>query len=127
MKAESPPAKGSRANGASSPQKGRRKYSWYFEYRHPVLHLEKSSRRGNLVIMDRPLKISEITTLVKDLLEQAFGQATLEGEISNFRPSGAGHCYFTLKDESSAISAVMFRGRARSLSRAAGRSAGSRH
>ncbi len=66
--------------------------------------------------MDRPLKISEITTLVKDLLEQAFGQVTLEGEISNFRPSGAGHCYFTLKDDSSAISAVMFRGKARSLS-----------
>lgn len=66
--------------------------------------------------MERPLKISEITTMVKDLLEQAFGQVTLEGEISNFRPSGAGHCYFTLKDESSAISAVMFRGKARSLS-----------
>ena len=82
----------------------------------PSFILRNLPRRGNLVIMDRPLKISEITTLIKDLLEQAFGQVTLEGEISNFRPSGAGHCYFTLKDESSAISAVMFRGRARSLS-----------
>ncbi len=66
--------------------------------------------------MERPLKISEITNLVKELLEQAFGRVTLEGEISNFRPSGAGHCYFTLKDETSAISAVMFRGKAGGLS-----------
>lgn len=66
--------------------------------------------------MERPLKISEITSLVKEILEQSFGQVSLEGEISNFRPSGAGHCYFTLKDESSAISAVMFRGKAAHLS-----------
>ncbi len=33
----------------------------------------------------------------------------IEGEISNFRPSAAGHWYFTLKDEHAQISAVMFK------------------
>ena len=33
----------------------------------------------------------------------------LRGEISNFRPTSAGHWYFTLKDDRSRISCVMFR------------------
>ncbi len=33
----------------------------------------------------------------------------LRGEISNFRAYPSGHCYFSLKDESSVIRAVMFR------------------
>ena len=67
------------------------------------------------MISDRPLRIAEITSLVKEILEGAFPQVTVEGEISNYRPSSAGHCYFTLKDESSAISAVMFKGKTRNL------------
>jgi len=64
---------------------------------------------------DRTLKIAEITSLIKEILEGSFPNVTLEGEISNARPSSAGHLYFTLKDETSAISAVMFKGRARLL------------
>ena len=56
-------------------------------------------------------KVSEITSLIKTTLESSFGYVEVEGELSNFRASGAGHLYFTLKDESAAISAVMFRGR----------------
>ncbi|ULQ60136.1 exodeoxyribonuclease VII large subunit [Brucepastera parasyntrophica] len=63
----------------------------------------------------KPLKISEITASIKNLLENSFGTVLLEGEISNFRPSSTGHLYFTLKDESSAISAVMFKGKSRYL------------
>lgn len=33
----------------------------------------------------------------------------LRGEISNFRPTSAGHWYFTLKDDRSRVSCVMFR------------------
>lgn len=64
----------------------------------------------------KPLKIAEITSLIKEILEGAFPSVVLEGEISNFRPSSAGHLYFTLKDATSAISAVMFRGKSRFLS-----------
>lgn len=64
----------------------------------------------------KPLKIAEITSLIKEILEGSFPSITLEGEISNCRPSSTGHLYFTLKDETSAISAVMFKGKSRYLS-----------
>ena len=59
--------------------------------------------------------VSSITALIKQTLEGAYAGVEVEGEISNFRPSGAGHLYFTLKDENAALSAVMFRGRANRL------------
>ncbi len=64
----------------------------------------------------RSFSVSQITGLIKDLLEQTLPNVTVEGEISNFRPSSAGHCYFSLKDEAALLSAVMFRGRLASLS-----------
>jgi len=39
----------------------------------------------------------------------------IKGEISNFKTYPSGHSYFTLKDETSQIPAVMFKGRKRSL------------
>lgn len=59
--------------------------------------------------------IGQLTDLIKSTLEAGFPVVTVEGEISNFRPSSAGHCYFTLKDEHAMIQAVMFRGRASAL------------
>ncbi|MDA3811452.1 MAG: exodeoxyribonuclease VII large subunit [Spirochaetaceae bacterium] len=53
--------------------------------------------------------VSEVTASIKMLLEARFPQILMEGEISNFRPSSAGHCYFTLKDQQSMIQAVIFR------------------
>ena len=67
------------------------------------------------MISAKPLKIAEITSLIKEILEGSFPSLTLEGEISNFRPSSTGHLYFTLKDDTSAISAVMFKGKSRYL------------
>ncbi len=55
--------------------------------------------------------VSQITSLVKEVLESTLMHITIEGEISNFRPASSGHWYFTLKDERAAISAVMFRNR----------------
>lgn len=62
-----------------------------------------------------PLSVTELTCRIKELLEERFYAVDAEGEISNFRPSSSGHFYFTLKDDSSAISAVMFRGKAKRL------------
>ncbi len=59
--------------------------------------------------------VSELTELIKRTLETQVGEVTLEGEVSNLRASGAGHIYFTLKDEGAMISAVMFRSRAAKL------------
>lgn len=62
---------------------------------------------------DRPIwSVSELTQAIKGELENAFPSVSVEGEISNCRPSGAGHVYFTLKDSGAVISAALFRGRA---------------
>ena len=64
---------------------------------------------------DTVFTVTNLTSLIRDLLEGTFSNITLEGEISNYRPNASGHLYFTLKDEGAQISAVMFRGRALSL------------
>ena len=64
---------------------------------------------------DTIFTVTNLTSLIRDLLEGTFSNITLEGEISNYRPNASGHLYFTLKDEGAQISAVMFRGRAMSL------------
>ncbi|MBU4271387.1 MAG: exodeoxyribonuclease VII large subunit [Planctomycetes bacterium] len=58
----------------------------------------------------RPLSVSELTAQIKDLLEAAFPEVWVAGEISNFARPQSGHCYLTLKDDRSQIRAVMWRG-----------------
>ena len=57
------------------------------------------------------LTVSELTRQVKSLIEMGVGRVWVAGEISNWRVSPAGHAYFTLKDEKSQLSAVMFKGK----------------
>ena len=64
---------------------------------------------------DTVFTVSQLTALIKELIEGSFPSLTLEGEISNFRPNTSGHLYFTLKDSAAQISAVMFKSRAASL------------
>ena len=49
------------------------------------------------------------------MLERRFVDIWVEGEISNFKASTAGHLYFTLKDDRAQLSAVCFRNNARLL------------
>lgn len=60
--------------------------------------------------------VSQITDLIKEILETSFHNIVIEGEISNWKPSAAGHIYFTLKDNNAQIKAVIFRGAAYKLS-----------
>ncbi|MBN2144492.1 MAG: exodeoxyribonuclease VII large subunit [Candidatus Aureabacteria bacterium] len=53
--------------------------------------------------------VSQITRLIKETLEKGFPGVWIEGEISNFKRASTGHVYFTLKDDVSQISVVMFR------------------
>ncbi len=62
------------------------------------------------------LTVSDLTEIIKELLEGALPLISVEGEISNYRPSSTGHLYFTLKDEHASISAVLFKGKSRYLS-----------
>jgi exodeoxyribonuclease VII large subunit len=52
--------------------------------------------------------VSEITRIVREVLEGRIGEVWVEGEISNYRKQSSGHHYFTLKDDRSQIPCVMF-------------------
>lgn len=58
------------------------------------------------------LSVSELTGQIKRLLEQGIGLVWVSGEISNFSSQRSGHMYFALKDASSQLSCVLFRGEA---------------
>ncbi|MBM4176290.1 MAG: exodeoxyribonuclease VII large subunit [Ignavibacteria bacterium] len=61
--------------------------------------------------MTKIYTVSELNQSIKFTLESSYGWLDVEGEISNFRPYSSGHWYFSLKDETSQISCVMWRGR----------------
>ena len=77
------------------------------------------THEGKMNAADLPqnivFSVSQITDLIKEILETSFRTITIEGEISNWRPSAAGHIYFTLKDNAAQIKAVIFRGAAMRL------------
>jgi len=52
--------------------------------------------------------VGELTRRITGLLEEGIGMVWVEGEISNLRRQSSGHCYFTLKDEDSQLSCVLF-------------------
>jgi len=59
--------------------------------------------------------VTELSLQIRDMLERRFIDVWVEGELSNFKASTAGHLYFTLKDDRSQMSAVCFRTAARLL------------
>ncbi|MCT4795565.1 exodeoxyribonuclease VII large subunit [Exiguobacterium alkaliphilum] len=67
--------------------------------------------------MANPLPVSEVVRYVKRQLDgdPVLQQVAVIGEISNFKRYASGHCYFTLKDESSRMKAVMFARDAKTL------------
>jgi len=66
--------------------------------------------------LDRRIwSVRDLVAAVRTHIEREYGDAWVEGEISNFRAHDSGHLYFTLKDQNSQIRAVMFRSQARLL------------
>src|SRR5271156_5141767 len=65
------------------------------------------------VSAQNPISITDLTSTIRELLETGLGEIWVAGEISNFRAPGSGHLYFTLKDETATLSAVMFQREAR--------------
>jgi len=61
------------------------------------------------------LSVSGLTEQIKGLLQESFSHVLVEGELSRITFHNSGHIYFTLKDSTSSISAVMFRGNASKL------------
>lgn len=61
--------------------------------------------------------VTQLTSAIKSCLEPRFRDILVQGEISNFKQQSSGHLYFSLKDNSSQISAVLFKGNTYKLSR----------
>jgi exodeoxyribonuclease VII large subunit len=61
------------------------------------------------------LSVSELAGALKRTIESTFGLVRVRGEISGFKRHASGHCYFTLKDDSACIDAVIWRSSAVSL------------
>ncbi len=55
------------------------------------------------------LSVSELASVLKRTVEDAFGQVRVRGEISGFKRHASGHCYFTLKDQDACLDAVIWR------------------
>lgn len=69
----------------------------------------------NLFPEKRILTVSQLTALVRGVLEENFEHVWVEGEISNLATPSSGHLYFTLKDSGATIRCVMFKGMAKVL------------
>ncbi len=68
-------------------------------------------------VAEKYLTISSINEYIKTIFEENefLHKVYLKGEISNFKNHTRGHLYFTLKDDASRISAIMFYNRAVTL------------
>ena len=66
---------------------------------------------------DKYLTVTQINKYIKYKMDNDsnLNVVYLKGEISNFKNHSSGHLYFTIKDESSRILAVMFRNNAQKI------------
>ncbi|MFN3550852.1 MAG: exodeoxyribonuclease VII large subunit [Endomicrobiia bacterium] len=53
--------------------------------------------------------VTQLSNILKTLVEEAFQEVWVEGEISNLKSYSSGHMYFILKDEESQIKGIIFR------------------
>ncbi|MCT7572572.1 exodeoxyribonuclease VII large subunit [Aliarcobacter butzleri] len=65
--------------------------------------------------MNSPISVLTLNLQIKSLLETTFIQVYVEGEISNLTYHNSGHIYFSIKDENSTLSCVMFKGNTKYL------------
>lgn len=61
------------------------------------------------------LSVSELSELLRGVVEQSFPRVWVAGEVSNCTRAGSGHLYFTLKDDEAQLRAVMWRSAAQRL------------
>ena len=61
--------------------------------------------------------VGQVSGYIKNMFEQDFllKRISVRGEISNCKYHTSGHIYFTLKDESASMAAIMFAGNRRNL------------
>ncbi len=66
-------------------------------------------KRMNTLDSQTILTVTQLTRSIKNILENDFRFVRISGEISNFKMPYSGHSYFTLKDSTAQIRAVLFK------------------
>ena len=59
---------------------------------------------------DMIFSVSDAATLLKKVVETAFPEIRIRGELSQITRATSGHMYMTIKDENAAINAIIWRG-----------------
>ncbi|MGN0348751.1 MAG: exodeoxyribonuclease VII large subunit [Roseburia sp.] len=69
-------------------------------------------------MMKNIYSVGQVNTYIKNMFAQDFmmNRISVKGEVSNCKYHTSGHIYFTLKDRSGTLSAIMFAGNRRGLS-----------
>jgi len=55
------------------------------------------------------IPVAALNERARRLVEGAFGNLWVSGEVTNWGPHRSGHCYFSLRDDDAQLSCVMFR------------------
>lgn len=69
----------------------------------------------NFTANDSVYTVASLTRELKNLVENKYRFVRVQGEISGLKRPFSGHAYFTLKDESAQLKAVLFKGSSRYL------------
>ncbi len=56
----------------------------------------------------RVFTVTEVTRAIRGVIDAAFDEVWIQGEISNYRQQASGHQYFTLKDAECQLACVLF-------------------
>lgn len=94
-----PPASGATLRAAALPQSSAPVPTGFV----PSCQLPAASSQ-----LSNVLTVAQLTRRISSVLEEGIGSVWVEGEISNLRRQSSGHSYFTLKDEESQLSCVLF-------------------
>lgn len=54
--------------------------------------------------------VSDVSQLLKDVVEGAFANISVRGEVSGVKRASSGHIYFSLKDKDAVLNAICWRG-----------------
>ncbi len=58
---------------------------------------------------DKILSVSDVSNLLKAVVENAFSSVRVQGELSQITKASSGHIYMTIKDTNSAISVIIWK------------------
>jgi len=64
----------------------------------------------SLLEPNKIFSVTEISSIIKEMLEGVLADVKIEGEISGLKKAASGHIYFDIKDSGALIPAVLFKG-----------------